>query len=74
VDDHERGIAAEERIIYILVVFAGLPRLVGGLVRGDRDLGVALCLMMVCVGLLGLTRRRPPRLPRATAGRRAKSR
>jgi hypothetical protein len=74
VDEHQRTIASEERVIFALVVFAGMPRLVGGLVRGERDFGVALCLMLVCIGLIGLSRRCPPGLPRAVASRRAKSR
>ena len=68
--DDERAIASEERIIYVAMVLAMTPTLVGKLASGGAiDGGTSVCIAIAAFGVIGLITRtfRRRRLPRATA-------
>lgn len=57
--DNRHTIASEERVLYVAMIIAGAPPVVGALIAHQPfGGGVSLCLGLVALGLVGMIGRR----------------
>jgi len=63
---------SEERVVYLTLILAGLPPVIGWLVQGGpAGAGFTICCLLIFVGFCGLLTGRPAQQPTAKLTRRA---